>query len=531
MNRIGGGSGSGSRLRVDWRASIAVVGTVLQYLSGTLLVPLAVAAVYGEDRVTFVVAALATVTLGTVLSLADDEPEIGNREGFLIVATTWLAVSVVGTLPYLLAAHGIPGLVAPTSPASTLANPVNALFESMSGFTTTGATVLGAISLERHSHAIMLWRQLTQWLGGMGIVVLAVAILPELSVGGAQLVDAEAPGVGIEKLTPRIAETARALWLFYLGFTLLEIGLLYGLHQVGLAPNMGLYNAVAHGLTTLPTGGFSPEADSIAAFSAVVQWVVIPFMVVAGTNFALFWHVVSGDPRTLFEDAEFRGYLGIVAVLTAVLAGLLFTGTAPALELGGATTGVVENSLRQAAFQIASIVTTTGYATSDFVEWDTGGQFLLLAAMFVGGSGGSTGGAVKIVRWLVVAKLVRRELFTTIHPDAVQPVRLGGTVIDERAIRGITGFTLTYFVIFLAATVVVIVDANRIGVALTVAEGAAAVAATLGNVGPALGSLGPFGSYLALPATSKLLMVFLMWIGRLEIIPVLVLLTDAYWRS
>ncbi len=518
-------------LRVDWRASLAVVGSVLQYLSATLVLPLTVAVIYGRDVVTFALAALCTLLVGLALGRLDDEPEIGNREGFLIVAATWLAVSVVGTVPYLLAAHGIPGLLAPTSPGSALADPVDALFESMSGFTTTGATVLADISFDTHSHAIMLWRQLTQWLGGMGIVVLAVAILPELSVGGAQLMDAEAPGVGIEKLTPRIAETARVLWLVYLAFTVAEILLLYGLHLAGFAPEMGAYNAVAHGLTTLPTGGFSPEADSIAAFSAVVQWVVIPFMVVAGTNFALFWHVVSGEPRRLFADAEFRGYLGIMAVLTAVLTGLLFTGTAPVLDLGGATQGVAENSLRQAAFQVVSIVTTTGYATSDFVQWDTSGQYLLLFAMFVGGSGGSTGGAVKIVRWLVILKVVRRELFTTVHPDAVRPIRLGGTVIDERAIHGITGFTLAYVLIFFVATALVIVDAGRVGESLTLFEGAGGVAATLGNVGPAFGGLGPFGNYAALPATSRLLMVFLMWIGRLEIIPVLVLLTDAYWRS
>jgi trk system potassium uptake protein TrkH len=524
------GSGGGS-LRVDWRAALAVVGTVLEYLSATLLVPLVVALVYGTDVVTFLVVLVVTFSLGFGLDRLDEDPEIGNREGFLIVATTWLAVSVVGMLPYLVSAYGVPGLMAPTSPGSTLANPVNALFESMSGFTTTGATVLGDISFDTHSHAILLWRQLTQWLGGMGIVVLAVAILPELSVGGAQLMDAEAPGVGIEKLTPRIAETARVLWLVYLGFTLLEILLLYGLNLVGMAPNMGVYNAIAHGLTTLPTGGFSPEVDSIAAFSAAVQWVVIPFMVVAGTNFALFWHVLSGNPRRLFRDAEFRGYVGIMGVLTAVLAGLLFTGTAPVLDLGGATQGAVENSLRQSLFQVVSIVTTTGYATSDFVQWDTNGKYLLLFAMFVGGSGGSTGGAVKIVRWLVILKVVRRELFTTIHPDAIQPIRLGGSVIDERAIHGITGFTLFYFVIFFVSTLLVILDAGRVGDSLTLLEGMGGVAATLGNVGPAFGALGPFGSYLELPSTTKLLMVFLMWIGRLEIIPVLVLLTDAYWRS
>ena len=521
----------GGGVRVDWRAAASLVGTVIKYLSIPLLVPLVVGLVYGRDAPTFIVSAVAAFLLGFGLERLDPDPDLGAREGFLMVGVTWLLVSVVGAIPYLVAAHGIPLLLDPTSPASTLGNPINALFESMSGFTTTGATVMGDISFDTHSHAILLWRQLTQWLGGMGIVVLAVAILPELSVGGAQLMDAEAPGVGIEKLTPRIAETARVLWVAYFAFTVAEFLLLYGLHLAGLAPNMGLYNAVAHPLTTMPTGGFSPEAGSIAAFNAAVQWAVIPFMVVAGTNFALFWHVSNRDPRKLTGDPEFRAYLGIMAALTGVLAALLFTGVAPTLEYGGVTLGEIENSLRQATFQVVSIVTTTGYATSDFAEWGQAGKYLLLFAMFVGGSGGSTGGAIKIVRWVIVVKAIRRELFTTAHPSAVKPIRLGGNVVDERAIRGVFGFTLLYIVLFFVATFLVSVDVAGAGYEVNALEAMSSVAATLGNVGPGFGSLGPFGSYLRFPPFSKLLMVFLMWVGRLEILPVFVLLTGAYWRS
>jgi trk system potassium uptake protein TrkH len=408
----------------------------------------------------------------------------------------------------------------------------------MSGVSTTGATVLGEISLDQHSHAILIWRQLTQWLGGMGIIVLAIAILPELSVGGAQLMETEAPGVGIEKLTPRIAETARALWIAYFAFTALEIVLLYGMHVAGpvlgmpdLAPNMGAYNAVAHGLTTLPTGGFSPEADSIAAFSAAVQWVIIPFMVVAGTNFALFYAVFQGELRELLEDAEFRAYTGVVAVLTAVLTGVLFLGGAPALDLGGVVAGNVENAVRQSLFQVLAMVTTTGYATSNFAQWGEAAKYLMLFAMFIGGSGGSTGGGIKIIRWLVVTKAIRRELFTTSHPDAVQPIRLAGNVVDESAVRGVMGFTLLYMMLFAVGTVVISLDAARIGYDINTLEAMSATASTIGNVGPGFGSLGPFGSYLQFPDSSKLLMIFFMWIGRLEIIPVLVLLTGGYWRS
>jgi trk system potassium uptake protein TrkH len=524
-------NGRGLDLRVDWRASVSLTGRVLRYLAVALVLPLLVAVVYGEDVAVFGVSLLVTVLLGLAIERLDPDPELGSREAFLMVALTWLSVAVVGTIPYLLAGMGT---------ESTLAHPVNALFESMSGFTTTGATVMGSISLERHSHALLLWRQLTQWLGGMGIVVLAVAILPELSVGGAQLMDAEAPGPGIEKLTPRIAETARTLWLIYAGFTVLQMVLLYGLHLAGLAPNMGPYNAIAHPLTTMPTGGFSPEARSIEAFSAAVQWLVIPFMVAAGTNFALFWRLLNGERQVVLRDTEFRSYTGVLGVLAALLAGVLFLGPGIVRTAGVGPEfmatylgieGSVEPALRHATFQVVSIVTTTGYASMDFNSWSPVLQALLLVAMFIGGSAGSTGGAIKIVRWVVILKAARRELFTTVHPEAVSPVRLAGRPLDERAIRGIYGFTILYLFCFVGGLAFVMLDASRVGYGITVLEGMSAVAATLGNVGPGFGAVGPMNSYLDFPASSKLLMVFLMWAGRLEIFPVLVLLTDAYWRS
>jgi len=529
--------------RVDARASFSLVGSVLKYLAVPLCFPLVVALYYGETVAPFLATILLTVTVGVGLERLDPDPDLRTREGFLMVAATWLAVALVGTVPYLIEAHGLPPLVAPVHPESTLAHPANALFEAMSGFTTTGATVLGDISFESHTRSIMLWRQLTQWLGGMGIVVLAVAILPELSVGGAQLMDAEAPGPGIEKLTPRIAETARALWGAYLGITVLQAILLYSLSVTGVDPAMTLYNAVAHALTTMPTGGFSPEARSIEAFSAAAQWIIIPFMVAAGTNFALFWHVLTGDPRQLVRDSEFKFYIGVLAVLTAIIGGILFTGGFAQVAPEGGTfdaayldtvsgqiTGQIEPALRHAAFQAAAIVTTTGYASMDFNAWGPAAQGVLLFAMFVGGSAGSTGGAVKIVRWYVILKSLRRELFTTAHPEAVRPIRLGGNPIDERALRGIYMFTLLYLALFVAAAVVLFVDALRVGLDVTVLEMIATAATAIGNVGPAFGSFGPMGGYLSLSDPSKLFVVFLMWIGRLEIFPVLVLLTPEYWQ-
>ncbi|OSP10032.1 potassium transporter TrkH [Halorubrum ezzemoulense DSM 17463] len=514
---------------VNWKASVGLLGVGIKYLAVTLLVPLVVALAYGKDIWVFLVSMAIVAGLGFAVERVDPDPDLGPREALLFVSLAWIAAAVIGTIPYLIAGYGTASTIGlQTGSVGAFTESIaNALFESMSGFTTTGATVLGEISTDRHSHAVLMWRQLTQWLGGMGIIVLMIAILPEVAVNGAQLMESEAPGPELQKLTPKIAETARALWLIYFGFTVVYIAILYGLHLAGMAPKMNLFNAIAHGFTTLPTGGFSPKADSVAAFSAVVQWVVIPFMLVAGVNFALFWHVLRGEVETMVKNAEFRAYAGAVAVVTAVLAVLLFRGAAPPIELGGATQGVAENSLRQAAFQIASLLNSTGYATADFAQWNADAQILLMFAMFIGGSAGSTGGGVKIVRWLIVGKAIRRELFTSAHPDVVRPVRLSGNVVDEDAIRGIMAFTILYLVLFGVSAVFLSLDASRIGVQLTMLESTSASLATIGNIGPGFGRLGPFGSYLFFPDTSKLLMIFLMWVGRLEIVPVLAVFISA----
>ncbi|MFW5935110.1 MAG: TrkH family potassium uptake protein, partial [Halolamina sp.] len=422
-------------------------------------------------------------------------------------------------IPYLVAGHG------------TVAHPVNALFESMSGFTTTGATILGEFSFERHSRSILLWRQFTQWLGGMGILVLMVAILPELSVGGAQIMAQEAPGISIEKLTPRIRETASALWKIYVGFTVAAAAVFYGLHLAGVAPRMDLYNAVAHALTTLPTGGFSPVAVSVEAFSPIVQWTVMPFMVIAGTNFALFWYVLRGDPRRLTRNSEFRSYLLAMGVVGAVLSALLFTGdglaSVPA-EIAPIP-GNVEHSLRQVLFQTIAIVTTTGYASMDFNAWDPSAQVVLMLAMFLGGSAGSAAGSIKIVRWYAVKKTMARELYTSVHPEVVRPVRLPTGPIDEDTIQDVFVFVLIFLSIFAVSTVVVFLDGLAQGLDLSALEAMSVAIATLGNVGPGFGPVGPMNSFLPFSGAAKLYMTFLMWIGRLEILSVLVIFTPSFW--
>jgi trk system potassium uptake protein TrkH len=523
---------------VDWRKSVALAGTVVKYIAATMLLPLGVSLVYGEDTLVFLAAIVITVATGLLLEQFESDVDLGSREAILFVALVWVVVSVIGTIPYLLAGFGTDSTVGLSlhSGGAFVESVTNALFESTSGFTTTGSTVLGEISFEQHSHALLMWRQLTQWLGGMGIIVLMVAVLPEVAVNGAEFIESEAPGPELQKMTPRIVETARLLWLFYIVFTALYIGLLYALSLAGpplldeqVAPKMDLYNAVAHGLTTLPTGGFSPQADSIAAFSPAVQWVVVPFMIVAGVNFALFYFVLKGEPRSIFRDREFQTYVGAILGLVVILWGLLFSGSAPALELGGRTQGVLGNSLRQAAFQIGSLMNSTGYATSDFAQWDTPAQMLLVFTMFIGGSAGSTGGGIKIIRWLVVLKASRRTLVLTARPEAVSPVRVGGRVVSEEAVRGIVAFSFLYLFVFAVATVLISLDAARAGFELEPLEALSASLATLGNIGPGFGLLGPFGSFEGFPVTSKLLMTALMWLGRLEVIPVLVLFTGAFW--
>ncbi|MFB6118314.1 TrkH family potassium uptake protein [Halosegnis sp.] len=507
---------------VDYRVSVAVVGTVLKYLGVAPLVPLALAVGYGEDPLPFVVAAAVMVGGGWLLEQIHSGADLGNREAFLLVSLAWLAVPLAGTIPYLVAGTG------------TVASPVNALFESMSGFTTTGATVLGEISVARHGHAMLMWRQLTQWLGGMGILVLMVAILPELSVGGAQVISEESPGLGFEKLTPRIQQTARALWGIYAGFTVLAALVYYGLHLAGLAPNMGLYNAVAHAFTTLPTGGFSPEARSVEAFSPAIQWAIMPFMIVAGTNFALFWYVLRGRPRQLTDNTEFRGYLLVAGAFGVVLSALLFLGVglASTPENVARIPGNAERALRQGLFQVLAIVTTTGYASMDFNTWDASAKTILLFAYFLGGSAGSAAGSVKIVRWLLVEKAIARSLFTAVHPEAIRPIRFAGEVVDEETLRDVFAFVLLFVLLFALSTILLYLDSLRTpGVSLSGLEAMSVAIATLGNIGPGFGLVGPMNSFQPFSPAAKLYMVFLMWIGRLEVVSVLVVLTPSFWQQ
>jgi trk system potassium uptake protein TrkH len=478
------------------------VGTVLKWLR----VPLGVALHDRTSPVPFVVPMAGTAAVGIALERLTDRRDLYPREVFLMVSLTWLSVALVGTVPFVLAGDG------------TLARPVNAVFESMSGITTTGATVV--VDFARHSRAMFLWRAVLQWLGGLGILVLATAVLTQLSVGGAQLMETETQTRDLNRLTPRISEAARLLWRLYIGLTAAEVAVLYGLHLAGLVPRMTLYDAVAHAFTTVSTSGFSPRPESIGAFSPAVQWAVVPFMILGATSFVLIYFALSGDLKRLRNSEEFRFYVGVLAFFSFAVGGVLFVDGAPHTGFG--------DLARHAVFQVVSIVTTTGYASTDFNLWSPGAKHLLFVCMFVGWMAGSTTCSIKAVRWLVVLKAFRRDLFTAATPDAVRPVRLSGGVVDEETVRDIYASTLVSLVFFMISAIVV--NAARAGVAVTEFEAMSAAASTFFNVEPAFGVAGPFASYDPFPATTKLLMTFLMWIGRIEITPVLVILTPSYWR-
>jgi trk system potassium uptake protein TrkH len=494
--------------RVDVGAGLNLVGILLRYLSLAFLVPAAVALGNGEPVWPFLAAGAITGGAGWIVEKTTTGGDrIGQREAFFVVAVSWLVAAFFVSLPYVLSGE------------EQFANPLDAYFEAMSGMTTTGATIL--TDVDALPKGLAMWRQLSQWLGGMGIIVLALAVLPRLRVGGRQLFESELPGPEVERLTASIRTVARRLWLLYAGLTLLEVVVLAVIGWTGLDPRMTLYDAFAHSFTTLPTGGFSTHARSIEYFGAASQWAIVAFMALAGMNFALIFRALRRHAG-VWRDEELRLYVALLLVASGlVLAKLLsrdvFAG---------------EAAVRHSVFQVVSMMTTTGYASTDFNLWPIFATLVLVLLMLVGGSAGSTAGAIKVVRVLLLAKILRRELDQTVHREAVVPVRLNGAVLDERTVRGVGSFILLYGVIFvvgalgLALTEAVV----QTHVDLTWEETISAVATTLGNVGPGLGFLGPMGSFEPFSPVSKVILIVLMWAGRLELIPVVVLVTRGYWR-
>jgi trk system potassium uptake protein TrkH len=368
-----------------------------------------------------------------------------------------------------------------------------------------------------------MWRQFTQWLGGMGIIVLAVAILPRLRIGGRQLLQSELAGPDeVERLSATIRETARRLWVLYVALTLTAIAVftLYG--WTGADSAMNLYQATAQAFSTLAIGGFSTQNESVAAFAPVTQWTIVVFLVLAGINFLrLYLVLVRGQLRAVTRDDEFRLYLAFLAAGSVLLL----------LELVGGDLYGGEEAVRNAVFQAVSIMTTAGFASADYTDWSALAELSLLLLMFLGASAGSTGGSIKVIRHLLMFRIIRRELEQTVHREIVVPVRLNRAVVDDRALRGIVAFIVLYVGLFAIGALGLVVDARRAAIDVQSFEALGAAAACLGNVGPGFGFAGPFGSYAPFSDLSTGVLIGLMWLGRLEIIPVAVLLTRGYWRA
>ena len=418
--------------------------------------------------------------------------ELRKRDGYLIVTSSWIIMSFFGMLPYLITGQ-IPGVA-------------NAFFETVSGYTTTGATILDDI--ESLDHGILYWRSLTQWIGGMGIIVLAVAILPFLGIGGMQLFVAEAPGVSIDKLQPRIKETAQRLWQIYISFTVVLFFILW-------AEGMDSFQAVNHAMTTFATGGFSTKNASIGYFeSPLIQYTIILFMFISATNFTLTYFAINLNFKKVINNEEFRIYFFFIIILTLIV---FFT-------LLGIDSSYAEETFRSALFSIVSIITTTGFTTVDFTGWTEFITILFFILMFFGASAGSTSGGIKIVRHVILLKNSYNEIKKQLHQSAVFTLKFNNNKVPQSVVTNILAFMMLYVVIFSLGSIIMTI----LGVDFITSIGS--VAATLGNVGPGIGEVGPSSNYNSIPNAGKYFLSLLMFIGRLELLTFLMILTPVFWK-
>ncbi len=455
-----------------------------------------VSAIYGGgDAPALLISAAIALAVGLPLFFLTQlrgQTAIGYREGFLCVGLGWVVAMIFGALPYLI--HGTFGVV-------------DALFESMSGFTTTGASVLVDYN---QPHGLLFWRSLTHWYGGMGIVVLFIAILPSMGAGAMKLFSAESPGPVPERLTPKIKDTARNLWLIYVGLTAAEAVAL-------LVAGMPAFDAVTHAFATMATGGFSPRATSVAAYNNVTfELIIIFFMFLAGGNFALYFAALRGRPTRLIRSPEWRLYASIVAVsIVLVTASLLLAGS-------HYSTG---HALREATFQVVAVQTTTGFVSADFDRWNTFAKLVLVLLMFIGGSAGSTSGGFKVARFMVLVKSTRQELTRQMHPQAVLPLKIGGRVVSEAIRVGVLQYFALCVLLFALGSLLVAATGTDLITAAT------SVVATLNNIGPGLGPVGATMNYAFLAPFAKCVLIAMMVIGRLELFAILLPFTRAFWRG
>lgn len=471
-----------------------LLGKLLLLLSLFLLSPIPFSLYYQDGMSnSFLFCALIGALLGGGLVFVfAPEKELGFRDGFAVVVFSWLSLAFLGALPFYF--------------SGVMDSFVDCYFESMSGFTTTGASILAQVEVLPES--VLFWRALTHWLGGMGIIVLTLAILPLLGVGGMQLFQAEMPGPTKDRLAPRIQDTARILWSVYLLFTLVEILLL-------MLGGVGFFNAVCHSFATLATGGFSTHTSSVSFYNSVyVETVIIVFMFMAGVNFSLHYHVLRGRLSRYWQNEEFRFYLAITAISVVIIV---------VVNACYSTFATGWENIRHSTFQVVSILTTTGFGTADFDQWPAACKVMLVALMFVGGCSGSTGGGIKQVRVLLFFKYARLRLRTLVHPQAVGAIKLGGIKVPQEILVSILGFFALYIAFFFLASLIV----TALGV--DIVTGTTAVIATLNNIGPGLHLVGPAHNYGQLPWLAKLILSFCMLAGRLELYTVAVLLTPDFW--
>ena len=471
------------------------IGVIISLIGLAMIAPLFISIFY-QDGVYFAFIKSILITIFFGLSLyfifRKKSNKLSHREGIAIVAFGWMAAGIFGALPYIF--------------AKVFDNFTNAVFESISGFTTTGASVL--TDIESLPQSILFWRSLTQWLGGMGIIVLSIAILPFLGIGGMQLYKAEAPILVVDKLRPRISETAKALWKVYVLISAIEVFLL----KIG---GMKLFDAFCHTFTTMATGGFSTKNISIGYFqSAYLHYVITFFMLLAGINFSLHYRILKGNIKDVLKDPELKFFISIIGIFTFIIC----------LNIYKQFNGIL-TSFRYSIFQVCSIITTTGYTTTDFDKWPTLSKIILLICMFIGGSAGSTGGGIKCVRILLLLKHSYQELLRIIHPHVVHQTKLGKKIVPLDVINGVIGFFVLYIVLFIIFSILLAT------LGMDFMSSISAVAATLSNVGPGLGIVGPAQNYEFIPCLGKWLLIFCMILGRLEIYTILVLFTPEFWRK
>lgn len=484
------------------------LATVLNGLFMLLAVPISI---YHQENTTngIITAGMLTILIGFLLWFfnRNASKNLGKKEGYVIVTFGWILLAVTGTLPYLL-----------TNSIHTF---TDALFETMSGYSTTGASIINDI--EALPKGILFWRSATHWIGGMGIIVLTIAILPLLGIGGMQLFMAEAPGFSADKLHPRITETAKRLWLIYFGLTMTQFFLLK-------LAGMTWFDAINHAMATMSTGGFSTKNASLAYYNyaPLIQYIVIFFMFVAGTNFVLTYYMLKGNFKKALHNEEYKYYLfGILGVSFLVAILILFFQD-PNLQTTIVDTkplGEVENAIRHSLFQVVAIVTTTGFVSADFTMWNSLATILIFSLFLIGGSAGSTAGGVKIVRHIIIIKNSLLEIKKLLHPNAIIRVRYDGKAIHQHIVFNVLSFFVLYMLIFILGSITL----TFFGLDFISAMSAAA--SSLSNVGPALGSVSPVNNYAHLSDNAKLFSSFLMLVGRLELFTVLVLFTPFFWKK